>query len=215
MRRASRDYYARDTIDVARDLLGATLELRADDGRVLRARIVETEAYLGPEDPACHSFAHRRTARIESMYGAPGLAYVYLIYGMYHCLNVVTAAPGVAEAVLIRAAEPSRGFVDPDPRIAAGPGKLCRAFGITRAHDGLDLVLGDRLTIYPALGPVDVVAGPRVGLGDRHDAVHWPLRFGIRGSPALSKPRFESSDLDLPSPNLRLKIPKEVRDEDL
>ena len=123
------------------------------------------------------------------MYGEPGTSYVYFIYGVYHCLNVVTVARDVAEAVLIRALEPIDNL-PADPRVASGPGKLCRAMGLTRAHDRLDLVTGRTLWIEDGDSPIEVVSAPRVGLGDRHDAVHWPLRFGVRGSPALSKPRF-------------------------
>lgn len=193
MNRLTRAFFARDSIDVARELLGQILVHRLADGRELKGRIVETEAYLGAEDPAAHSFGHRRTPRTESMFGEPGLAYVYFIYGMHFCMNVVTAAIGVPEAVLIRAIEPLVGFPSDDPKLGNGPGKLCRAMGISRAHDGLDLVEGRSLYIEAGVLVDDILVGSRVGLGDRHDAVHWPLRFGVARSLALSAPKFDPS----------------------
>jgi len=100
--------------------------------------------------------------------------------------------------VLIRAAEPVAGFDAADVRVASGPGKLCRALDITRAHDGIDLVTSGALFLTVPDSPArPVVAGPRVGLGGDHDAVHWPLRFGLADSPALSRPRFPTDDLDM------------------
>ena len=137
MRKLKRSFYAREADVVAADLIGTVL-MRGDR----RARIVETEAYVGEQDLACHA-SKGRTARTEIMYGKAGHAYVYFIYGMYDMLNIVTGRVGVAQAVLVRAAEPLDGW-DAD---LTGPGKLCRAFGITVKYDnGLDLT-GDRMYI--------------------------------------------------------------------
>jgi DNA-3-methyladenine glycosylase len=200
--RLSRDFYARDTIAVARELLGQRLVRVLEDGRRLSGRIVETEAYLGVEDPACHSFGGRRTPRTEVMYGDPGLSYIYFIYGMYFCFNAITMAREVPEAVLVRALEPLEGFDPENPqrdRLCNGPGKLCRQLGLMRDHNGLDLTACRQLFIESdrAVTNDSVVEGPRIGLGDRHDAVHWPLRFGIKNHPALSPARFPELDMNL------------------
>jgi len=198
--RLPRDFYASDTIDVARDLLGKELVHSRPDGVVLSGIIVETEAYLGVEDPAAHSFGGRRTARTEVMFGDPGFSYVYFIYGMHFCFNVITAERDNPEAVLVRAIQPLRGYKEMQARfphlrrehLANGPGKLCRALQIERSHNKMDLTESASLWIEEASSAVDVVEGPRVGIGDRHDAVFWPLRFGIKDHPALSPARFPS-----------------------
>lgn len=181
--RLPREFYARDSIEVARALLGKTLVHQLADGSRLGGRIVETEAYLGVEDPAAHSFGGRRTARTEAMFGEPGLSYIYFIYGMHFCFNVVCNAKDVPEAVLVRALDA------PD---ANGPGKLCRALHLDRGHNSLDLVKSEILWIQDdgANTDVEIVEGPRVGIGDKHDAVHWPLRYGIKNHPSLTKPKF-------------------------
>lgn len=198
--RLEKSFFARDTIDVARELLGARLVHRLPDGTRLSGRIVETEAYLGIEDPSCHSFNGRRTPRVEAMYGEPGTSYIYFIYGVYFCFNVVTCAPGVPEAVLVRALEPLEGADLMHARrphsaresLANGPGKLCIALGLNRAQNGLDLPTSDELWIERDVEVPDgsVVEGPRVGIGHVHDSVHWPLRFGVRDSAFLSPPKF-------------------------
>jgi DNA-3-methyladenine glycosylase len=184
-KRLSREFYARDSIDVARDLLGKNLVHRLADGRQLHGHIVETEAYLGIEDPAAHSYGGRRTPRTEPMFGEPGLSYIYFIYGMYFCFNVVTGAKDIPEAVLVRAL---------DGEGADGPGKLCRALQLDRRHNALDLVQSEVLWIEDdgALTNVEIAEGPRVGIGDSHDGVHWPLRYGIKNHPSLSKPKFST-----------------------
>jgi DNA-3-methyladenine glycosylase len=189
-----RRFYARDTITVARELLGQHLVHRLPDGTRLSGRIVETEAYLGVEDPACHTFGGRRTPRTEPMYGEAGLSYIYFIYGMHYCFNVVTVGAGVPEAVLVRALEPIEGLTA--SHAANGPGKLCRALGLDRRHGGLDLTADPLLTIEAGDPVADaaIIAGPRIGIGHSHDAVHWPLRFGVRSHPALSPPRFPRDD---------------------
>lgn len=190
-KRLSRDFYQRDTIDVARDLIGKILlHEAATNGRRRRAgMIVESEAYLGLEDPAAHSFGGRRTARTEPMFGKAGLSYVYFIYGVHFCFNVVTMTEGVPEAVLIRAVTP----VDGSDFEGNGPGKLCRALNLGRTENALDLCTSDRLWIEDRginIPECDLIDGPRVGIGLELDHIHWPLRFGLRAHPALSRPRF-------------------------
>ena len=177
-----RPFYDRDAVTVAHALLGKVLVHRS--GGVVRAgRIVEVEAYLGPHDLAAHS-ARGRTARTEVMFGPPGHAYVYLIYGMHHCMNVVVEPEGRAAAVLLRAVEPVANI---EGR-TRGPGLLCRALHIDRRHNGVDL-LGDTLFVCAGDGtPVRVVKRPRVGVDY---AGHWArrlLRFYVKGSPFVSKP---------------------------
>ena len=165
-----RSFYARDALDVARELLGCVLVRRV--GRtVLRGRIVETEAYRGETDLACHAKAGR-TPRTDVMYGPPGVAYVYFTYGMHHCLNAVTEPPGKPAAVLIRAAEPLAGLpwmvrargTDQAHRLASGPARLCEAFGIDLRQNRADL-RGPELWIEPGDGFPDgaVSTSPRIG----------------------------------------------------
>lgn len=178
-----RAFYDRDTIEVARELLGKHLVLRS--GGVERVgRIVETEAYLGPHDLAAHS-ARGRTARTEVMFGPPGHAYVYLIYGMYHCMNVVTQAEGLASAVLLRGLEPVRNL---EAR-SNGPGLLCKAMGIDRRLNGHDLLSADFHIVEPPKqqARISIVRRPRIGVDY---AGHWAkrlLRFYVRGSTSVSR----------------------------
>ncbi len=165
-------------------------------------RIVETEAYAGAHDRASHARVGR-TTRTRVMFGPPGHAYVYLIYGLHHCLNVVCAPDGEAAAVLIRAVEPVAGTelmrarrgsgAGPDPRLAAGPARTCEAFDVTRELDGVDLLADSRLWLAadsagrPPAGAI--VSGTRIGVdyaGPRWAAKPW--RFGLAASKALSKP---------------------------
>ena len=186
--RLTQDFYAQGTIDVARGLLGQRLVHRLPDGTQLSGEIVETEAYLGVEDPAAHTFGGRHTERNAVMYGPAGFSYIYFIYGMHFCLNVVTAEEGTPEAVLLRAL-----FVREDePHLANGPGKLCRALQLTRVQNGLDLVHGQELWIEAGKNYRDeqIIDGPRVGIDYAADAIHWPLRFGVRQHPSLSPKRF-------------------------
>jgi DNA-3-methyladenine glycosylase len=168
---------------VARDLLGKTL-VHQDGGVRRAARIVETEAYHGPDDLASHArFGPTRRAAI--MYGPPGFAYVYLIYGISHCVNVVTGPDGFASAVLLRAGEPLEGCLHG----TRGPGNLCRALALRReTHDGLDL-LGDRLFLEDAPPPAErIVATPRVNVKFAGEWAERPWRFLLAGSPCVSGP---------------------------
>ena len=167
---------------MARDLLG--MHLVHDDGTTIRrGRIVETEAYQGPRDRAAHS-ARGRTPRTEVMFGPPGHAYVYFIYGFWNCLNVVTAAPGVPHAVLLRALEPLAGLAGR----TCGPGLLCRAMHIDRRLNGIDL-LGDVLWLeHPPGGsaPVRVGRSGRIGVDYAGEWARKPWRFFDRASPHVS-----------------------------
>jgi len=188
--------YLQPTLRVARALLGKTLVHDTAEGRTA-GRIVEVEAYRGPADRAAHSSGGRRTPRNEVMYGPAGHAYVYFIYGMYFCMNVVCQPAGVPEAVLLRALEPLEGIAlmrqrrslpdGPEWRLCRGPGALCRALGITRVENGVDLVHGPlRILDAPPVPAGRVVRTPRIGVGyaGAHAALPW--RFLLRGSPAVS-----------------------------
>jgi DNA-3-methyladenine glycosylase len=183
-------FFDRPTIAVARALLGQLLVHETRSG-VLVGRIVEVEAYRGPLDPASH--AHRRTARSEIMYGRPGLAYVYLSYGVHHCLNVVTERNGRAGAVLVRAIEPVSGLTEmlrraptgTPPRVGSGPGRLTRALGIGLAHNAADLGTPPLYLADGGAHRLRIVTGPRVGITRAVDR-RW--RFGIARHPALSRP---------------------------
>lgn len=176
-----RSFYARGTLTVARELLGMHL-VRVRGDRVQVGRIVEVEAYKGPEDLAAHS-SKGRTPRTEVMFGPPGHAYVYLIYGFWHCLNVVTARDGVPHAVLIRALEPVSEIDD----TTHGPGLLCRALDIDRSLNGADL-LGDVLWIERPAQWVRprIVRSTRIGVDYAGDWAHKPWRFYDASSPYVS-----------------------------
>lgn len=182
--RLPRRFYRRETLTVARDLLGRVLCRRDSGGVVLRGRIVEVEAYDGPLDRASH--AHRGpTERNRAMFAAGGLAYVYLVYGMHHCLNVVTGERGFPAAVLIRAIE----LADRPPAAASGPGKLCRELGIDRTFDGCSLG-GRRLWIERGSTVDDrhVRRTPRIGVDYAGEWAARRYRFIWRGHPAISGP---------------------------
>ena len=182
---AQRSLFEGSAIVAARGLLGMVL-VHGD----ARARIVETEAYVGAHDLACHA-AKGRTARTEVLFGPPGLAYVYLIYGMYHCLNVVTGPEGHAAAVLLRAAEP----LTPGLGALDGPGKLCRALAIDRRFNRIDLCdPNSPLRLEQSDGPrVRIARGPRVGVDYAGSWAAKPYRFMIAGSPFGSRPRLGGS----------------------
>jgi len=192
-----REFFELPTVELARALIGCILVHETRAGRVA-GRIVETEAYLGGDDPASHSF-RGRTPRTAAMFGPPGCAYVYLVYGMHWCFNVVSAPEGVGEAVLVRALEPLEGLehmrrrrgVPNDRELCRGPGRLTQALGITRAHDGAQLWRGE-LRIEEGETPGRIVTGPRVGI---RLAAQRPLRFSVADSrwvSAASRPRAAS-----------------------
>ena len=203
MARLSRDFYAQDTLEAARQLLGKYL-IRCLDGQLLAGRVTETEAYIGRCDKACHAYNYLRTPRTETLFGPPGRAYIYLIYGMYHCLNFVTEPQGEPAAVRLRAIQPVAGgdvmarlrYGD-KPMTAYrrknflnGPGKVCRALALTRAENGLDLT-GDTLFLcdgtedaglppFPAPAKELVVTGPRIGVDYAEEARDFPWRFRLK-----------------------------------
>ena len=204
MARLSREFYAQDTLEAARALLGKVL-VRRLDGETLAGRIVETEAYVGRCDKACHAYGYKRTPRTETLFAPPGTAYIYLIYGMYHCLNFVTEEEGEPAAVLIRGAVPvANGDIIAKNRFGCkmedltayqrknflnGPGKVCRALALTRAENGLDLT-GDTLFLcdgpediglapFPVSGKEHIIAGPRIGVDYAEEARDFPWRFRL------------------------------------
>jgi DNA-3-methyladenine glycosylase len=192
--RVDRDWFDRHSPDVARDLLGARLVSHSPDG-VVGGTIVEVEAYQGPEDLAAHS-SRGRTARNAVMFGAPGHLYVYLIYGLHHCVNVVCGPDGKPEAVLIRAlaldegielARRRRGPRAPDRRLASGPGNVGSALGIDRSLNGIDLLAGP-IFVEPRTGPVPPMhRGPRVGVDYAGVWAARPLRYWIANDPHVSR----------------------------
>lgn len=189
-------YVRRNTIQIARELLGKLLVVAAGDAPRVSGMIVETEAYKGPLDKASHAFGHRRTARTETMYGIGGTAYVYFVYGMYYQFNVVTNAAETPHAILVRAVEPIEGLdvmrhrrpVKSDVDLSNGPGKLCIALNIDRRFDCADLV-GDELWLerYKDLKPRQIESGPRVGISYAEDYVSKPWRFWIKGNTFVSR----------------------------
>lgn len=178
-----RAFYDRDTATVARELLGMHL-VHVVDGAARIGRIVETEAYLGPHDLAAHS-SKGLTARTRVMFGPPGHAYVYLVYGLHCCLNLVTEGPGSGSAVLLRALEPVANI---ESR-TRGPGLLCRAMGIDRRHDGADLQSAVLHVVEPSVTQrFTVVRRPRVGVDYAGPWARRLLRYCIKDSPWLSRP---------------------------
>jgi DNA-3-methyladenine glycosylase len=195
-----RKFYFSDAVTLARSLLGKRSIHRSPDG-VTSGRIVETEAYAGFHDAACHSYRRKGPEgnhRTNIMFARGGYAYVYLIYGMYHCFNVVAADVGEPEAVLIRALEPLEGIPLMEKRrqitgavkkLCNGPGKLCVAMGITREHYGCDLRLGELVIVdsNQAVPPEAIEATPRINVDYSGDAAEYPYRFILRESPFLSR----------------------------
>ncbi len=180
--RLERGFYDRDPIVVARELLGKRL-VHASDGIEQVGRIVEVEAYLGPHDLAAHS-ARGRTRRTEVMFGPPGHAYVYLIYGMYSCMNVVTQPEGVASAVLLRAVEPVKNIQER----TQGPGLLCKAMRIDRRLNGHDLLSDDFFIVDPVRAErFNIVKRPRIGVDYAGRWARRLLRFYIQDNPFVSK----------------------------
>ncbi len=188
----ARAFYQRPTEEVATALLGKILVRESVKGRVV-VRLTEVEAYLGPNDPACHTFGGRRTPRNESLWGEAGRAYVYLIYGMHHCLNVVTVGGGAGEAVLLRAGvivsggsliRQRRGPRPSERNLVNGPGKLCQALAIDRMVDGFGICSKDGGLWIEDDGYIvsvdQISTSSRIGLGDVGHAAGWPLRWSFR-----------------------------------
>lgn len=200
MKKLEKEFFSRDAITVAQELLGKVL-VHELDGITLRAKIVETEAYAGVTDKASHSYGGRRTDRVEVMYGEAGVSYVYLIYGMHNCFNVVVAEKEDPQAVLIRALEPLEGhekisdlrykksYESLNKRqilgLTNGPGKLCKGMAIDKGLNGLDLS-GDKLYIEDGNSGFDIVSAKRVGIDFAEEAKDFPWRFYIKGNPYVS-----------------------------
>ena len=198
-----RAFYMRDAVSVARDLLGKKL-VRLNGLEEISGVIVETEAYAGTDDAACHSYKRSGPAqahRTNVMFGPGGYAYVYLIYGMYDCFNVVANSPGEPEAVLIRSLEPREGVsfmmerrkTQDIKKLCSGPGKLCMALGITRAHYGADLCATDSTIFITDEDPVSesqIVATPRINVDYAGEAALLPYRYVLRDSEFLSTKKY-------------------------
>lgn len=194
MEKLEREFYDRDTVTVARELLGNYL-VREYRGERLVCRITETEAYIGRCDKACHAYNYRRTARTETLFARPGTAYIYLIYGMYHCLNFVTEPEGEPAAVLIRALECVEGletltrlrYPGAAGKLTAyqqknflnGPGKLCKALSLDRSYNGTDLTGSMLYVLRSGEQPQDIHAGVRIGIDYAEEAIDFPWRFWI------------------------------------
>ena len=203
MRKLEREFYNRDSASTAKDLLGKFL-VHKRNGEELIGKIVEVEAYMGPTDKAAHSYGNRRTDRNEVMYGPPGYAYVYIIYGMYNCMNVVVEQPGKPQAILIRALEPVKGleamaqfrykkkYEELSKRqvlgLTSGPGKLCISLNIDRSHNGEDLC-GDNIYILEddKKEEFEIAATPRINIDYAEEAKDFLWRFLIKGNPYVSK----------------------------
>lgn len=186
-------FFMRDTIRVAEDLIGCYL-IRKTRNSVLVGCIVETEAYLGLDDPCCHSFNGSYTDRTQVMYLVGGHSYVYFIYGMHHCFNVVTQNKEKPEAVLIRALEPLEGVVEMKENrkkekltdLCSGPGKLCQAFNITKSLNAKNLSREGEIYISRKKEVQEIETDRRVGLPLHKDSAHWPLRFYIKNNSFVS-----------------------------
>lgn len=201
MKKLDREFYNRDTVLVAKELLGKII-VREIDGQKLSARIVEAEAYMGITDKAAHSYGGRRTSRVEVMYGKPGFSYVFIIYGMYYCFNTVTREEGTPQAVLIRAVEPIEGidFMAQNrlkksykqltktqmKNLTNGPGKLCGALLIDKSLNGEDLC-GNKLYIEEGENEkFNIVSAKRVGIDYAEEAKDYPWRFYIEDNKYVS-----------------------------
>ena len=185
LREFPRDFFLLDTEQVARTIVGAWIG-RRHENKWYGARIVETEAYLGSTDAAAHSYGGRRTPRVEPMYMEGGRLYVFFVYGMHCCANVVTRPAGIAEAVLLRAAE---GLHPAPVELLRGPGKLCAALGIRVAHSGLDLLADADVRLFrPQSDNICLGVSKRIGVDYAGEAAGWSLRFFDMNSRAVSGP---------------------------
>ncbi|MFL5447323.1 MAG: DNA-3-methyladenine glycosylase [Gemmatimonadales bacterium] len=203
-------FFVRPTEQVAAELLGMMV-VSTVGGELTEGRIVETEAYLGYDDPASHGYQHRRNARNQALFGPPGLWYVYLSYGMHWCANLVCQRRGLASAVLLRALEPIEGLEVMRRRrggvetreLCSGPGKLCQALGIDRSLDGSRMTRSSVIVRPPTeREKLQVAVTPRIGITKAAD---WPLRFHVAGSPWISRKEKGGGSLDPPPRERRQK----------
>ncbi len=193
MSKLKKSFFRRETTKVAVELLSCVLVRVMENGKILKGRIVETEAYLGLKDDCCHSFGGRKTDRVQVMYWPGGVAYVYFTYGMHHCFNIVTAGAEEPEAVLIRAVQPLEGIAEMArnrgrkdiQNLTNGPGKLCQAFGIGKKLNGKSLE-GDSLYIEKGKKMRNIETSPRIGLSESKLSCYWPLRFYIKDNSFVS-----------------------------
>nr|MDD6336410.1 DNA-3-methyladenine glycosylase [bacterium] len=191
-KRLERAFFARSALEVASQLIGKVLVHQTPEG-ICAGIIVDTEAYMGAQDPASHAYGGRRTPRTQVLFGKAGVAYIYLIWGMHACMNIVTGGEGVPQSVFIRALEPIQGLelmrrrrgVQKDAHLTDGPGKLCRALELSAADSGRDLCGDGHLYILDA--PVETVqASRRINIDYAGEARDFPWRFTRPGSPWLS-----------------------------
>lgn len=191
-----REFYTRDSIVVAKELLGKILVNETSEG-ITAGRIVETEAYKGPEDQASHSYGNKRTPRTETMFGPKGHAYIYLIYGLYCCFNITSGAViGKPEATLIRAVEPLKGLnlmmkrrgpTGQMKNIASGPGRLCLAMGLSKIHNGIDVCKPPfYIENNSMVDSANIVETGRIGVDYAADWKDMPWRFYIKNNPFVS-----------------------------
>lgn len=201
MKKLSREFYNRDSILVAKELLGKVLVHEVDRQRI-SAKIIEAEAYMGVEDKAAHSYGGKRTPRVEVMYGDPGFSYIFLIYGMYCCFNIVTSEKGKPQAVLIRAAEPLEGMEWMAQRrfgrsyeqliksqrrgLSNGPGKLCGALSLDRSFNGIDLCGNEVYVEEGKSEKLSIVTTKRIGVDYAEEAKDYPWRFYIADNEYIS-----------------------------
>jgi len=197
MRKLPSEFFTHDdTLEIARELLGKTLIVPDLKGNRVSGKIVETEAYLGPEDKAAHSHNNLRTKRTEIMFAKGGVAYVFFVYGMYYQFNVVTGKMNVPHAVLIRAVEPVDGIEImrerrgkmPDKNLTSGPGKLCIALGIDKNTNGLNLS-GEKVWIEDGenIPKSEILASGRIGIDYAEEFVEKPWRFCVKQNPFVSR----------------------------
>lgn len=195
LQKLNKDFFIRDTVQVAEELLSCYIVRRTPQG-LIKAKIVETEAYLGVLDSCCHSFNHLYTERTKAMYARGGYLYVYFTYGMHYCLNIITEKEGCPEAVLIRALEPLEGIEQMKKNrnqtdlnnLCSGPSKLCQALKINKDFNTVDLIDNKDLFIQKNLDEKkeEMVIDARIGLSASKEACYWPLRFFIKNNPYVS-----------------------------
>ncbi len=201
MNRLDREFYNRDSIIVARELLGKIL-VHEQNGQKLAVKIVETEAYMGVNDKAAHSYGGKRTQRVEVMYGSPGFSYVFMIYGIHNCFNIVTREEGIPQAVLIRAGEPMEGLAfmaenrfekscseltgNQIKRLTDGPGKLCQGMQIDRSLNGMDLCNGNLYVEEGDNKSITIESSKRIGIDYAQEARDYLWRFYIKDNPYVS-----------------------------
>ena len=198
MVKLTREFYAKETLQVAKELLGKVV-VHEVNGVKLKGKIVETEAYIGSIDKACHAYGGKKTPRLEALYGKPGIAYVYFIYGMYHCFNVITKEEGSPEGVLIRAIEPIEGLEEMSKlrynkafneltkaqikNLSSGPSKLCIAMNINKENNKQDLC-ANNLYIEESMDKekIEIIEAKRIGIDYAEEAKDFKWRFYIKNN---------------------------------